>query len=274
MKPVYKKPRIKKVKPPKPVPAPKHPRPKRGDLKHIYKELISTSQEQRVNAMAKAMTWYDQVQAYVAYKQDIDYTQVNKHTWTTAQLRAMNHALSHRADGIKAKTLDTKEVKFEHAIKYYEVMGQSYKPPKISTFLRKLKSSKGTLQEHLGNMRKKYKKFILMLQDALDPGLTLKVDKLASRYRIGRHDVTIDRKWLAELKKLAHRKGLLSTVIELLPVLSEAMSSTLEEGTIDFEWRDRYDATLRLLTNVNNYAQQETAPRTIARRKKPKKEVV
>ena len=264
----YKKPRVKKVKVPKPVAPPKPERPKRGDLKHIYKELLTTDTEQRINALCKAMAWYDKVQAYLAYK--------NGGKWTTKQLRMMNNAQRDRLHGIASIKPETKERCFKDAITSYEVMVSSYKTPKISLVHRKLKSSKSTLNEHLKNMQKKYKKFILQLQEALQ--FNIQVNKLTSDYRIGHGGVTLDRRFLANLKKLTHKHGLLTAVIQLLPILSEAMSiynvvdnDGHKTGKIGIDYQARYEAVLKLITDVNKYAQKETAPRTIARRKKIKK---
>lgn len=274
MKRVYKKPRVKKVKPPRPVPPPKPERPRRGELKKIYKDLISTNEEQRINALATAMGWYDRVQAYLAFN--------NKGKWTLKQLRAKNKAETNRAKGIASKNF--KEGYFLEAITHYQNMVRSYNVPRISVFLRKLKSSKGSMHEHLSSMKRKYKKFLTMLQDAMVPvnnGKEIKftVDKLASPYRIGRNEIILDRKLMAHLKKITHRYGLLSAVIELLPVTSEAMSrfevvdtKGHKAGKFSIDYGDRYRAVLQLINHVNTYAQEETAPKSIVRRRKPKKE--
>ena len=273
MRRAYKKPRAKKVKLPKPVPPPKPERPKRGDLKKIYCDLITTDTNQRINAYAAAMTWYDRVQGYLAYK--------NKGKWTINQLRARNKAEKHRSLGILHT--QRKEEDFTQSIKYYEKMVNGYQPPKLAPVLRKLKSSKGSLHEHFSNMQKKYKVFIAQLQEALSPvknGKQIKigVDKLSSAYRIGNNTITLDRKLVMHLKKITHKYGLLSAVIQLLPILSEAMSTYdvvnnkgLKAGRTSIDYGDRYRALLELINNVNRYAQQEYAPKTIARRRKPPK---
>src|SRR5580693_7033221 len=102
----FKKPRAKKVKVPRPVNPPKPKRPKRGDLKHIYKELLTTDISQRINTLAKAMAWYDTVQAYLAYK--------NNGKWTLNQLRAKGVAEHDRLSGIKQQSSTLKELSFQN----------------------------------------------------------------------------------------------------------------------------------------------------------------
>jgi hypothetical protein len=58
-----KKTRVKRYRPPKPIPPPQPPRPKRGNLKHIYKDLISSDRDQRVEVLVKAMHWYEELMA-------------------------------------------------------------------------------------------------------------------------------------------------------------------------------------------------------------------
>lgn len=264
----YKKPRAKKVKLPRAVPPPKPERPKRGDLKKIYRDLITTDINQRINALASAMTWYDRVQGYLASK--------NQGKWTTNQLRYRNIAEKDRALGIRMVSPKNKEEDFIEAIKSYEKLVNGYKPPKLAPVLRKLKSSKSTLTEHKHNMQKKFGKFLTQLQEALNPGVKLIVDKLSSPYRIGERTLTLDRKLLAHLKKLTHKYGLLSAVIQLLPVLSETMS-TIEVkdykgqrvGRSAIDSGERYRSVLTLINNLNNYSQRPEAPKSIARRRKP-----
>jgi hypothetical protein len=106
--------------------------------------------------------------------------------------------------------------------------------------------------------------------------IKLSVDKLSSNYRIGNdRSVVFDRKFVAHLKKITHHTGLLSAVIELLPVISEAQSQYHRSaGDYGIDTGQRYAAVLQLIKNVNKYAQQENAPKSIAKRRKPKKEAV
>src|ERR1700751_128603 len=199
----YKRPRSKRVKPPKAVPPPKPHRPKRGDLKHIYKDLISSDIDQRITVLAKAMAWYDKVQAYLAYK--------NEGKFTTKQLRAKNKAEKYRSEGIKSTHSHIKEDRFLNAILHYETMVNSYKSPLIKYYLRKYKKTEKKLIERKERMEDKHERFLSQLQEALQPVNTkgdkikLQVDKLSSPYRISiEGNVTLDRKLVGELRKLAY----------------------------------------------------------------------
>src|ERR1700734_1096660 len=261
----YKKPRVKRVKPPKPLPPPKPSRPKRGDLKKIYKDLLTTDREQRINTLAKAMAWYDQVQAYLAYK--------NEGKFTTRQLMYKNTSEKHRSDGIKNKSATLKELCFQNSILSYEFMVNGYKPPKLAPILKKLKSSKSTLNEHRTNMQKKHGKFLTQLKEALS--LNIKVDKLSTPYMIGA-DITLAKRLGINWRKVTRKHGLLSAIVQLLPVTSEKMSRYAEvdnngnkTGRYKVDYHQRYKAVLELLNRFNNYAQKENAPRSIVRKAKP-----
>jgi hypothetical protein len=267
MKRSLKKPRAKKVKIPKPIAPPKPDRPKRGDLRHIYKELLTTDIEQRINALSKAMAWYDSVQAYLAYK--------NEGKWTLKQLRMRNNAERDRGLGVKSNISETKERNYIDTIASYEIMVNGYRPPKLAPILRKLKSSKSSLVIHKKNMTKKHHKFLHLLNDALQ--VNIGVDRLRSPYVIGNGTLILDRMVVQNLRRLTRKHGLLSAVESLLPQLSEMVSRFPEvdnqgnkTGRYKIDYNLRYQAVLHLIHSLNQYGMRENAVRSIVRRRKSK----
>jgi hypothetical protein len=272
------RPKLKRYKKPIPIPAPKPSRPKRGDLKKIYKDLVSTDIDQRVTALAKAMQWYDHVQVFLNYKQNGKFT--------TRQLRAKNFAERNRAEGIKTNHSIYKETHFTAAINAYEIMAASYKVPKLKGYLRKYSKEKKGLIHRKERLQDKHGEFLKMLHDALQPvnwkgkKIKLTVDKISAPHRISAEgNITFDRRLIMTLRKLARKKGLLSAVLLLLPVLTEAAAreSVVDTkgrkiGTTKVDQADRYPAVLSLLNNFNTYCQREDGPRTVVRRAKPKEE--
>src|ERR1039458_7873098 len=112
MKRAYKKPRVKRVRPPKPIPAPKPERPRRSELKQIYRDLISSDSEQRVNTLRRALGWYDKCITYVG--REINYE------WAKPSLKHKNAAERSRTQGITTSDNPTKEELFIKSIKEYE----------------------------------------------------------------------------------------------------------------------------------------------------------
>jgi hypothetical protein len=265
MKRSYKKPRAKKVRLPKPVAPPKPERQKSGDLKKIYKDLISTDIAQRVDALSRAMAWYDKVQACIAYKQN--------GKLTISQLRAKRNAESQRAAGIKSTNVIYKESAFMGAIKDYEIMCRSYKIVKLAPVVRKFKSSKSALVMHKKHMHKKHGKFLDIINKAL--GVKIGVDKLTSLYRISSDgNITLDRIFVKDLQRVTRKRGLLSGIIPLLPIVSESLSRYVEvdnnghkTGRVNVDYKVRYVAVLNLIHSLNMYGQEEDAVRSIVRRK-------
>ena len=280
MKRSFKKPRTKRVKLAKPIPPPKPDRPKRGDLKKIYHGLITTDIDQRVNALVKALHWYDKCQVYVGYNKAMDNIK-----WTKTQLKNKFTAEEHRLSGMKSKVSSVKETHYITAIKCCERMLEGYKSPKLSLYLRELNKEKKGLLQHKSSMQSKHKKFLTLLHEALQPvnsdgkKVKLTVDKLEAPYRISvEGHVTLDRKIVSDLRKLAHRHGLLSAVINLLPVLSESAARIQEVDTKNnptgrtiVDTQKRYVAVISLLNKFNQYCQRADAPKTIVRRKKETK---
>ena len=270
----HKRPKLKRYKKPKPIAPPKPHRPKRGDLRKIFRDYISHDASQRINALARAMSWYDTVQVYIGYKQ--------KGKLTTTQLRHKNKAENYRLLGIKVSNSRKKEERYVTAVAEYELMAKVYKPPRFRMYNRKLKKNQKTFSSRHERMKDKYGKFLKMFEVAMAPtsvsgsSIKLKIDKLSSPYWIGSDgNVTFDRKLIASQKKLGRKKGLLSVLINLLPVLSDASSRIPEmddrghpTGRITSNYQLRYLAVLTMLNKFNQFCQQSDAPKTIVHRNK------
>lgn len=227
MKRVFKRPRVKRVKKPAPIEAPKPERPRRTELKVIYKDLISTSQEQRINTLRRALGWYDRCTAYVGHALEYD--------WHITQLKSKNAAERIRSAAINTTVPDNKEKLFLKSINYYQKLVKSYKSPSISIYLKKLRSERDKLEVRKRKLNKRYGEFLNTLKVVLAPRnsqeepITLKVDKLSVEHRIdGKGNITFDNKYVAYLSKLSRKQGMLSAVIEIFPVLMEA-AGTMDE---------------------------------------------
>lgn len=269
------KPKLKRYRKPKSVPPPKPRRAKRGDLKKIYKELVTTNQDQRVNTLTNVMHWYDAAIAYLSYKKE--------GKWPLSKLKNKNSAEKEREKGINSHATKDKELHFMSAVSCYEQMLDFYKPPKLSLYLRKLKSNRKGLRQHTLTMEDKHGKFLKQLDEALKPvsvvgtRIRLSVDKLSAPYRISSEgDITFDRKLIISLRRLSRKQGFLSAVINLLPVFSETASREVEvnkdkirTGRFMINEKKRYLAVLILLNHLNHYAMSNNAPRSIVRRLKP-----
>lgn len=272
-----KKPRMKRVKKPAPVPPPKPERPRRSELKSIYRDLLSSDVEQRVNTLARAMEWYDHCQAYVLHKQ--------KGTLTLPQKKQKNAALKLRHAGIITLKSEIKEENFIKTIKYYEKMVLSYKPPLISKYLRRFSKEKKKLTRRKDKLSHQFKDFISLIKKSLNPKnsvgkeISIKVDKLSVSWRIDAEgNVTFDRKLLYAIKKDIRRHGLLAGVLQLLPVLSECAARTVEldnrnvpTGKIIVSNRLKYNAVMDMLDGFLKYCIHEPVKRLV-RKPKPKKE--
>jgi hypothetical protein len=223
------------------------------------------------------MTWYDHVQVFLKYKKK----------FTTRQLRALNDAEKQREAGIKSNNSIYKESAFTGAIAQYEIMAASYQVPKLKSYLRKYTKEKKGLIHRKERLQDKHGAFLKLLSDSLQPvnsegkRIKLTVDKISAPHRISiEGNITLDRRLVSDLRKLARKKGLLSAVILLLPVLTEAAAREAvvdtrgkKIGIMKVDQADRYPAVLSLLNNFNEYCQREDGPRTVVRRAKPKEEV-
>jgi hypothetical protein len=276
----FKKQRAKKIKPAKPIPPPKPDRPKRSELRSMYRELLSADRDQRVDALVRAMHWYDKCLAYVIYKQE--------GKWTTSQLKEKNAAERDRSSGLNSNISQKKEVEFTSALQHYEKMVTDFKPPSLKKVLSRLNKDKPKLENRRKKLGNKYGEFLDIIREMLHPinadekPIQLHVDKLNANFRINSEgDITLDRKVVGNLRTITRRQGMLVGIIQLLPVLSEAAARIPELDTQKHKTgktlisnSKRYRAVLFMLNHLFQYYQKAVNPKKLIRRVKPKKEKV
>src|SRR6266481_316480 len=274
----YKKPRAKKVRPPKRVAPPKQVRPKRSQLRKIYRELITTDVNQRVDALKKALTWYANCEAYVGYKVKIkEKLLTDDNPWSTTQLRLKNAAEAARTAAITTVKDPIKEKQFIKAIENYEKMVNGFRPPLVRTVLEKYDAQKAKLEARHKKLRDKFGEFLELMKKVLQPRnpegkrIELRVDKISSPYRIDLEgNVTFDRKVIANLRKMTRKHGMLSSIIQMIPVLTEAAARVPEldpkghkTGRMVTSYKKRFVATVQMLNSVNQYQMLEEKPRKL-----------
>lgn len=270
--------RVKRVRPPKPIAPPKPERPRRSKLRIIYRDLITTDTDQRVGSLSAAMAWYDTVVVYLSFKQE----------WKLSipQLREKNAAERSRTAGITSSEPQIKEESFLKAIKSYEKMATVFKPPLISKYLSKLRSTRKKLETRKINLVNKFGEFIDTLDKVLLPKnyegkrIELRVDKIRAAHRIDSEgNITFDRKVVDNMRRISRKYGLLSGIIQVLPVMSEAAARMPEldgkgfkTGRMVISNSKRYNAVLEMVSAVHRYYMNKESPRKLVRRPKPKKE--
>jgi hypothetical protein len=272
MNPHVKKPRVKRWKAPQPVPPPKPPRPKRSSLKHVYKDLISTNRDQRLEALKKAMHWYEALEAYLAYESAL----------TVHQLKAKSEAEKHRLKGLNSDKFESKEKEYIAAIQQYEKMGRKYGAPKIGVFLSKYSHVRSKLEKRRNRYYHKFQEFLELLNNVLRPRNSAgdrldlpRVDKISAHYRVNSQgNLTFDRKFLEFAKRVSRTHGLLPGLLTVFPAFTEAAATTMEvdvmghrTGRYELNNARRYNALLEMLQNLVKYCLTDNAKRLI---RKPK----
>jgi hypothetical protein len=273
-----KRPRIKRVRPPKPILAPKPERPRRSTLKTIYKDLISSDQEQRVNTLRRALGWFDSCVTYVGYNLE------DKYQWTKSALRHKNLAEKNRAAGITSSNEQTKEQSFLTSVKEYEKLVNGFKPPKVITYQRRLSHEKSKLDTRKKRLSKRFGEFLKTLQVMLKPTnylgvkINLKVDKLSTEYRIdSKGNITFDTKFLTYVYKLSRKQGMLTAVVEIIPMLMEAagrmdeLDHNIKTGKIVVSNSKCKQSVQPMLRHLNQYYLSVDSPKKLVRKPKTKR---
>ena len=234
--------------------------------------MFSTDTDQRVNALSKAMSWYDQCIAYLAFKQE--------GKLTTNQLKEKSKGEESRLAGIKAPQPHNKEIRFTEAIKHFEKMATVYSPPGISRYLRVFNKKRKVLESRKVRLNDKFGKFLDLLGRAVNPKnsagkhVKLQVDKINTEYRIDAEgNITFDRKLVLHLRKLLRKYGLLTPVLKCIPILTESAALTPEldphghkTGRTVISSRKRYNSFLEMMYHLNRFMMTDSAPRRLVRK--------
>lgn len=271
--PHVKKTRVKRWKAPKPVPPPKPPRPKRMQLRHIYHSLITSSRDERIEALKKAMHWYEGLQAYLSYNKELSFH----------QKKAKAAAEKLRLTGLNSDKGTTKELSYIAAIKFYEKMGQTYHVPKIGSYLSKYSRVRSKLQKRRHRYDKKFSEFLSLVDSVLKPvnyegkRIELHVDRISSArvdYRIDSEgNITFSHKFMDFVKRLARTNGLLQALQHMWASLTEAAATSVEvdgdghrTGRVVVHGSRRYKAMLEMMNNLVSYQLNDKKPKRLIRR--------
>jgi hypothetical protein len=270
--------KVKRVKPPRPVPPPKPPRPRSNVLRKIYRNLITSDLDQRVDALSKAMHWYDTVQTYLNHKQE--------GKWTIPQLRARYAAERSRTTGIDSSVPAIKEKVYLKTIRSFEKAFKVFKPPSITRYLSKLKTTRGRLEKRKNRLANKYGEFLGLLEKVVAPKnsedkrIELRVDRIKSQYRIDSEgNITLDRKLVELMRRNSRKFGLFTPINQILPILSEAAgrmpeidSQGFKTGRMLISWKKRHNALLEISNTVNRYFTTKDSSRKLIRRPRDKED--
>lgn len=277
-----KRSRVKRYRAPRPVPPPKPPRPKRTALRNVYKDLISSDRDQRLEAIKNAMHWYDNLLAYLAFYTVEGEERIRKTRSQLAQLKAKSDAEKRRLSGLNSDKPEKKEMEFVKAIQCYERMTKKFHPPKIGTYLSKFSTVRSKLEKRKHRFSRKFEDFLELLDKAIRPKnyegkrISLRVDKITSDYRVSSEgDITFDRKFLDEAKRISRKQGLLPGLTKLLPAFTEAAAVTMEKdgdghrtGRYVIHGSKRHEALLDIWSNLTHYCLTDKSPKRLIRRPK------
>jgi hypothetical protein len=268
--PRIKKARVKRWRAPKPIPPPKPPRPKRTQLKHIYHGLVTTSRDERLEILKKAMHWYESLQAYLAYNSELSFH----------QKKAKAAAEKLRLTGLNSDKDTTKELSYIAAIKFYEKMGQKYHVPKIGAYLSKYSRKRAGLVKRKNKYSKKFEEFLSLADTVLRPvnyddkRIELHVDRIRSDYRIDSvGNITFDRRYLDKAKRASRTNGLLLGFYYLFEALTRAAATTPEvdgdghrTGRFITHGSRRYKSLMDMIDNLISYQLNHKNPKRLVRR--------
>lgn len=290
----YKKPRAKKVKPPQAVIPEKPERPRRAELKKIYREMLTTDIDQRVGTLAQAMNWYERCIEYVKYKSAEKkakrYKERRKwhevtNPWTLPQLKLLNALYAARTQGNNTLKSETKLEKYILAIEISEKITVMFKPPLLRVVLRRYEKDKSKLEERHKRFKNRFGEFLELMRTALKPlntdgkPILLRVDKIKDQFRIDAEgNVTFDRKEVSNYRKMLRRRGMLPVILQMLPMLEDAAARFSEVDphghktgrTVTSQKKARM-AGHRMLFNLVQYQMLDPKPKKLVRRFRPRK---
>lgn len=218
------------------------------------------------------MHWYENLIAYLTYNSELK----------LFQKKAKHEAERRRHRGLNSDKSITKEMDYIAAIKHYEKLGRSYKPPKIGTYLSKYSHVRYKLENRRRRLVRKFSDFLEIVNSILKPKnyegkrIELRVNKISFDYRVDSEgNVTFDRKFLDKAKRTSRTDGLLPGLILLFPALTESAAMSMEKdsdghrtGRYVVHGSKRYSSLLEMLDSLIHYQLTDNKPKKLIRRHK------
>ncbi len=181
-------------------------KPKVRELRTILSAIISAQVATRIDALAKAMQWYD-----VA----IEYTIAKKHIEAKVAQKLINTAIKTREQGIRLKDPEKKEGEWIKTINTYQLICAKLRPPNIEKFYSKYSEIKKKLDTEDENANRKFQNVTEMLSKLFPKklfGLTFVVDPRSTksqRYDPETKQVTFSKKGAKECWTYFRQDGIL-----------------------------------------------------------------
>lgn len=195
-------------------------RPYARDLRAIYKNLATTDDGQRLNALAQALHWYDIAIPYV----------IARHGARTAdQAKAWDIAAKCRDRGVSTTFNGEKETAFVTALKRYQKVVSELEPPDLGEYYEELKQNETRLKLRQDKLEERFGNVVDLLNAALKPVnadgkvVEIKVGIVNQSYMMdpARSQLTLHRNMVKELRTMVRVEGLLVVVMELLEPLAK-----------------------------------------------------
>jgi hypothetical protein len=224
-------PRQKKPKPPKEA---KVDRPSTRELREAYKMLLTPDIGQRIDALVRAMQWYDAAFDYVIVHQQSGVA-------TSEQEKAISVAGKCRLLGQSSGFNAEKENSFFKAVRHYEkALGEPMKAPSIMLFADILKAQEGKLSDRQFRLERKFGSVLGLLQAALKPvsaqgkEIALKAGQIDQPTQTDHElsQVSFRKDFIHKLRRTLRREGLLRVVLDVLDPVASACAC---EALVDSE---------------------------------------
>lgn len=253
-------------------------RPDRRELKSIYRGLLSTDVNLRIDSLSKALRWYDQARLWARN----DPKKSKKVLTENLRLFDKSDGLRQRATNVN--NLKEREVSLKEAVTYCELALDGIVATKpVEMVYEKLAKIEDKLKKKSEKLTAKYQTILTTLQDALRPEnkhgkeIALKVSESQEKARTISGDVrtmSYSKEHAKGMVEVFRKKGLLPLAYEEIKQLYIPMGCDMNPQTNQWsaDWHACIGAIEKLYKNLIDYV--ETNPklgrRLIRAKRKPR----
>lgn len=221
-------------------------------LREILDGVVSAAITTRIDALAKAMLWYDDAIPYLIQKKIIG----------AENLKKMNTATKTRELGINTNHPEEKETAFKQTIGLYQTICKPLNPPDVNEYFKRYLEMKTKLEEEEARLTTKYQPVVDLLTEVFSStGFKVTINPRAEKDRqfSGTDEVVYSRSAMKDVLQRLKIEGLMPALMQELMFFSRAMAVEPDgQGAFVYNPQKHVKAIKKLTEEFINFARKDS----------------
>lgn len=226
-------------------------KPSIKELREIYNGFVSISIASRIDALAKALLWYDNAITYSIAKKLV----------TQDKLLKLNKATKTRDLGISSTHPEEKETCFKKSLEFYQQICDGLNPPDVNEYFKRFKDERAKLEAEEARVKDKYQPVLDILSEMFAASkFKVSIDPRADKNRMfdGIDRIVYSKAAIKEVFDSLRFEGLLPAMTKEMPLFARAMAIEPDgAGSFVYKADKHAKAQQLLLTEFITFARKD-----------------